>query len=342
MNEFVNYLELVSINAKTRVAELRHSEIIARLVANPFRKMLWRYQSFKARFVRHFPLGGASSSGVVVNKIASKSCQVDGVPVGLFSRISLDCTEISMQLKDGFSPHCEDVIQTGNDCVIFIHAYYSESAEEIFSLVSNIKDVDVVITTPKRNIVKLAEYWFKNSENVRVLLVDNHGRDVLPFLLAISVICLRKYSSFAKIHTKKSLHLASGVEWYHKSVYSILGSPSFFSFLRTAIFKGYPCLIGREMLPIQDHLDQNRFHLLRLIPNFHESLPAFFIPGTMFFGNVEFLHSIRSKDLFEMKFENEEGQLDGTFAHALERYFGFVCSNEGGRVLTFHRLLADF
>jgi lipopolysaccharide biosynthesis protein len=54
-----------------------------------------------------------------------------------------------------------------------------------------------------------------------------------------------------------------------------------------------------------------------------------FIAGTMFYARISALEPIMDLHLTQDDFENEEGQNDGTMAHAIERAIGASCLKMG-------------
>jgi lipopolysaccharide biosynthesis protein len=54
-----------------------------------------------------------------------------------------------------------------------------------------------------------------------------------------------------------------------------------------------------------------------------------FISGSMFWARLPSLHPLLDASLSEYDFETEAGQIDGTFAHAVERVFG-ICAKDAG------------
>ena len=50
-----------------------------------------------------------------------------------------------------------------------------------------------------------------------------------------------------------------------------------------------------------------------------------FFAGSMFWFNPKALSLLKSSEISEMQFEAEEGQQDGTLAHAYERVFIEIC-----------------
>lgn len=336
MKNNFEYIHFVELNAKLRAAELRGNEIIARLNASFLRKMYWRAISVRSRLRLFFRAriakfkSNANPDFLISNKIRSEDIYFHEEVWGY-----------SVKRGNSSRSNVPYLISTHNETVIFVHAHYTDSAEEIFKLLRSISNVDVIVTTSNSEILRLVKYWFRDARNIKILYVENRGRDVLPFLLALECFDLSKYKNFTKVHTKKSFHLSSGIEWYHKSVYSLLGCPSYFNELRRLVSVDMPLLVGYDTYPIQDHLDFNKYHLQSLIGDLVEAVNADFIPGTMFSGSGKFLQILKSEELYKLRFESESGQLDGTLAHAIERYFGYLCGANGGSVSSLHQLFAS-
>jgi len=69
---------------------------------------------------------------------------------------------------------------------------------------------------------------------------------------------------------------------------------------------------------------QTAYQVLQLERNEHG-----FFAGTMFWARLDSLRPILSKNWAPSNFEKENGQIDGTFAHAMERVFSLVPQIEG-------------
>ena len=83
----------------------------------------------------------------------------------------------------------------------------------------------------------------------------------------------------------------------------------------------------RDCIGETEHLIKNLAN--RMNGNNHIELPDRFSAGTMFYVRRSDLQALLDLELGEEDFENEEAQLDGTMAHALERLF-FVSSKISG------------
>jgi len=226
--------------------------------------------------------------------------------------------------------------KTGNSKVIFIHAYYEEESETIFTLAKKHLDTDVIVTTSKKSIYdRLSK---EASPNWVILYTPNLGRDILPFLLSISFIDCSAYTYFVKVHSKRSGHLGGdGAAWYYENIYSLLGNPYVTNKLYTNVPPESLLLVGTTVLSLTDHWENNRLWLEYLINN--TNIDAHFIPGTMFLGTRKFLDLLKMQNLHLYQYEPEIGQLDGCLGHALERYFGYIIAYFGGEILTLEALI---
>jgi lipopolysaccharide biosynthesis protein len=57
-----------------------------------------------------------------------------------------------------------------------------------------------------------------------------------------------------------------------------------------------------------------------------------FVAGSMFWARLSALRPLLDAHLDESDFENEDGQVDGTMAHAIERIFACVSADAGYRM----------
>ena len=229
-------------------------------------------------------------------------------------------------------------LESGNDRIIFVHAFYEREAQIIFDHLDAYPDYDVVLTTA---VPAIRDAFLARFDRRRAACVEapNQGRDILPFLLALNILDLQRYRYFIKIHTKRSAHLSDGGLWFRLNLSFLLGERTVSNAFFALLDADRPCLYGVESKPIQDHLENNRYWLEALLGRKMEQAQGQFIPGSMFMGTGVLLQRLvtRRFDMYPM--EAEDGQLDGTLAHALERYLGCLATDEGGECLAIESFL---
>src|SRR5580658_10003086 len=125
---------------------------------------------------------------------------------------------------DDFSHIIPAPIQlAGNKKLILMHAFYENEAKIIFDKLQPFTDYDILLTTPKPEIQQDFISRFP-SPRAAAIVLPNHGRDILPFLLAIAYLDLSPYTHFIKVHTKRSTHLTYGGDWFWMNIESLIGN----------------------------------------------------------------------------------------------------------------------
>ncbi|WP_429133930.1 rhamnan synthesis F family protein [Ensifer sp. 4252] len=227
---------------------------------------------------------------------------------------------------------------------IHLHCFYIELLHEVvdrlrpltmpFSFVVTVcSDADAV--TARRLLGDL-----KGHEDFHVLVAANRGRDIAPFLIDARPIW-RKSDLVLHLHTKRSPHISWGNNWRRYLIDRTIGGEPllegvinyFQHHAHTGIM--YPenyCMI-RHFTEKEQNSDSIRSvaQTLGLRGDFQalREYPA----GSMAFYRVSALAGIFDADGLENLFEAENGQLDGTTAHALERLLAEAV-RQGGYVAT--------
>jgi|GEM_PF-1388906 len=207
----------------------------------------------------------------------------------------------------------EEINEELKNCLDFFDLYISINLE------CNIDDVKKVLSVyPEANI----------------FMFENRGRDVLPFLNIFREIEKLDYDSICKIHTKKSVHINSGLEWG--------------KILRTRLFDGHNeilnsfkeenkigAYVAKGNLADSSYVGLNRDNMQATCDmlNIQYTEDFYFPIGTMFWCRPEAIHQLTSDRLESKYFVIENGEIDGTFAHALERMGGLLITTNGYFVL---------
>ncbi|MEO8355340.1 MAG: rhamnan synthesis F family protein, partial [Chloroflexota bacterium] len=222
-----------------------------------------------------------------------------------------------------------EIIKRHDTCVI-LHLYYPEMWNEISSSLSNFdKKFDLFVTIPHE--VHISEQVIKaNFPDALIHRCDNRGRDVAPFLAVFSAIAKLDYKYICKIHTKKSRHITNGGQWQEDMLQKLLGSPRTITQIKKA-FDQHP---NWGMIAPQGHVvphdyfwQQNAANVIKLahsvgLPT--ESINFSYVAGSMFWFRPEALSLFLNLGIVPNDFEPEQGQIDGTLAHAIERFFGMA------------------
>lgn len=231
---------------------------------------------------------------------------------------------------------------------VFAHVYYPEIWREMSELLAQRLTVpfQLILTSPysEDQIVVPRTPVLVSSRFVRV---ENRGRDILPFL--VSLANMEDFDIGIKLHTKKSPQREDGALWRADILKSILpqnrGATEIIDRMRSDPRIGF---VAPEdfCLSVRPWILQNAAALHKAISAIGGHLidrdldDAFFAAGSMFWFRRSALVPLAAPDLQSL-FEPEEGQFDGTMAHATERLFPVVARRQGFVSLSVRALLSS-
>jgi rhamnosyltransferase len=183
---------------------------------------------------------------------------------------------------------------------------------------------------------------FVNSQYVELIITENTGRDVLPWLLISGR--LQKYDVVGHFHTKKSVHTASwfGTLWQNELFQMLLGPlekimevfsrepdigivipdmPSCFHFIP-------PIFVGEN--PNKKILNElwKKIKCTKTI-NFEKLLTLIMPYGNMFWYRPAALKLLFDLNLSSGDFPGEPIPKDGTITHCIERIVTYISWNSG-------------
>ncbi|MBV8069773.1 MAG: hypothetical protein JO270_07715, partial [Acidobacteriaceae bacterium] len=224
---------------------------------------------------------------------------------------------------------------------VMVHAFYPERLEIILRYITEIPgSPDLFVTTDteskKAEIESALSDWRGRKYEIRVL--PNRGRDIGPKLYGLADV-YEKYDLVLHLHTKRSPHINEerGTDWFDHLLRTLVGSEQVIRSLLAAFAMqpklgllfadhwppvtgfvnwGYDYLIARELAK------EIGFDLSR-------EEPLEFPSGSMFWARPGALAPLLSLNFGPEDFPEEEGQTDGTVAHAVERLFLRVCEQSG-------------
>lgn len=225
-----------------------------------------------------------------------------------------------------------------NICFI-IHVFYIDVFHEILSLMSEglLRHSFYITCGPDLEHLVLDVLHSFKVVNFRIILVNNHGRDVLPFFEALDVAVKDGKDAIVKLHTKKSLHRSDGASWRNE-IYSALCNENWLECAREAFRRDPSCgIIGPEscLVSMGAFWGSNFENTMQIASRLGFELDEdtigryCFVAGTMFIARVSALLPILSLAIGEDDFPVEQGQVDGTMAHAIERALTFSAASVG-------------
>jgi tetratricopeptide (TPR) repeat protein len=218
----------------------------------------------------------------------------------------------------------------GSRIAVVVHVYYPDLWPEIAASLRNVgEQFDLYVSLVKGQSDHIERDVQEQFEGAFTFVFPNHGRDMFPFVYLCNTGVLSEYEAVCKVHTKKSPQRVDGDAWRQLLIGPLLGSreriirivDSFRTEPSVGIVAAGGSLLGCENWGVNAHNLSELAHRAAL----HYSVKDLrFAAGSMFWIRGEVLSAIASLKLSETDFELEAGQLDGTMAHAVERFFSIL------------------
>ncbi|WP_428538466.1 glycoside hydrolase family 99-like domain-containing protein [Rhodopila sp.] len=219
---------------------------------------------------------------------------------------------------------------------VVAHVYYSDLWPEMAEAILNIPDpFDLFVTLVTEASHHLACEIHRRFPNAQVLIVDNHGRDIFPFLALLRTGVLFNYDLICKLHSKRSLYREGGDQWRQHLIGGILGTPTLVQKILDAFRAdgdlGIVVADG-QMFGGHEYWVSNEARVRDLCQNIGLNSSAFeqsFVGGSMYWIRPLILRPINALNLNFDDFEPEPISNDGYTAHAVERLVSLVCYDAG-------------
>jgi len=222
-----------------------------------------------------------------------------------------------------------------------IHAYHAETCGEIVDLLRNVPfAIDCYISTDTESKKRQIEAAFAplGKGTVEVRLFPNRGRDITPKLVGMADVYGR-YEFVLHLHSKQTPHGKTRLAGWRSYLFrTLLGSPqtvrSIFEVLLTT---DVGLVFPQHFFPVRVSLDwgHNFARTQQLLARAGVAIGGDelleFPSGSMFWCRSAALRKLLDLNLSFDDFEPESGQVDGTFAHAVERAYLYLVEAAGFR-----------
>ena len=217
--------------------------------------------------------------------------------------------------------------------LIILHLFYPEMWEEFKRYFDNLGidfDLMISITEDNKKILETIKSSFPDS---KIFVLPNKGLDVGPFLHILKYVKENnlKYSHIVKLHTKKSHYNSSGLgdSWRNSLVKCLIGTPDTFKTNLDCITDSHTYkMVGSKTWLLRagrnSHITiMNKLNIKRPVSSF--------IGGTMFICDYDLMVNFFTvEQLDELYNMMPNGYVrDHTFAHDMERVFGFIVEEKG-------------
>lgn len=215
-----------------------------------------------------------------------------------------------------------------HDTAVILHLYHIDLWGEIKNNLNKLHDkFDLYININNKSNDDFFFQILDEYPSATLFSYENRGRDILPFIQMLEYIIPLDYKYVCKIHTKKSTHRQDGDIWRKHLVASILSSVKRIEQAKELIDNGAGIVIAKgNIFSYEEWKGSNEHMINELVKKLNIKLDSNFLfpAGSIFWFSPYVFRKIT--DLIDVsEFEFEEGQVDGTIAHAVERIFGLMC-----------------
>jgi lipopolysaccharide biosynthesis protein len=220
---------------------------------------------------------------------------------------------------------------------IVLHLYYRDLWLEFeHRLRALTLPFHLIITTTERD-PEFETRIRRSFPSADILVYENRGRDVGPFLQLLHEGRLDAFPFICKLHGKRSGNNGArallGAVWLRANIVDLIGSDAQVRrIINRFEHNPYVGVIGSDRFRLpNNHISdevawaENRDMTLKLVEQMGVSPTDFeldFFAGTMFWISQNALAPIRKLNLTLDDFPMENGAVDGELAHAVERVFG--------------------
>ena len=237
-----------------------------------------------------------------------------------------------------------DLSSLNDNCKIAVqvHLFYDDLIEYIINKTNNIPTkFDLYISITSNQIYSNLEKYinkYSNCSHYQILIVENRGRDVLPFLNQMKSL-LNNYKYICHMHSKKTKQNPElGFLWRNYLFNNLLGNVQIVREILNDFENNekigfiYPESFYRIIyhLPIlfADTKKWMNFLFDKLFPNYQIGHLSNFPAGNMFWAKVNAIYQIFEYNFTEY-FPYEEDQIEKTIMHAIERIWLYLVKING-------------
>jgi len=224
---------------------------------------------------------------------------------------------------------------------IAVHVYYLDVVDDILDYLVNIDDeYTLFCTVDKEKKGALLKILEKRNIKAEVIIVENIGYDILPFLQLLPLLKKQNFDIVCKLHTKKDVvnidksnpEIESSL-WFRMLLDSVLGSKKGVEEILSALkndkeigmISSAELFLSAQRFMFENHVDSARL-LNVLDENFDSGQDWGFTAGSMFWARLEIFDPVIDKiellnNMFRHDVKMSKGSHDSIF-HAMEKVFG--------------------
>ena len=221
---------------------------------------------------------------------------------------------------------------------VIAHIYYPELSAEIRQYIENIPyPADIYISTDaleKKKEIEAAFAGYRNGQST-VTVFPNIGRDIAPMIVGYRHV-MREYEYILHIHSKRSPHNDIYSGWRTYLLDNLVGTPDSVEAIHTLFQTTNVGIVFADHFPQIKNLLNWGYNfndcsnlLGRMGIEVEQGLVLEFPSSSFFWARTAALRPLMDLNLTWDDFTEEEGQIDGTIAHAIERSLLYIAESGG-------------
>lgn len=225
-------------------------------------------------------------------------------------------------------------------CVV-VHAWYPDAFGRVLDTLKTIDTpLRLIVTTSAEVATSIETLLAKYGMAAELEVMENRGRDILPFLRVAYRLRNEGEDVVLKLHAKRSSHRTDGDQWHDELLTRLASRQRFVAIMDAFAVDPELGIVAPEghLLLLRDYAGANADQLDALRTRMGIAAagpgPEQFVAGSMLWTRLAALAPLLDAHLDEWAFEPESGQVDGTCAHAVERVFALSALASNLRVQT--------
>lgn len=227
---------------------------------------------------------------------------------------------------------------------LHLHLFHTDMAEEFCEMLNRLTLPFVLLVSiqPNEDETHWTRYFIENitfAKSVNVKCCPNRGRDVQPWLVTFKED-IQQHDIFCHIHTKKSGYNKFQKSWRRYLTHTTFGKKTLVNQILNLfaddknvglVFPAYFYIL-RNQPNFGKNYDQYERLYMMLFGDIPQEKCSDYPAGSFFWARTSMLQPLFDLDLQVEDFDKEDGQVDGTVAHALERILGSLPTITGHQV----------
>lgn len=216
-------------------------------------------------------------------------------------------------------------IKCGSIAVI-VHVFYPDMLPLMLQYLNNIPyKYDLFISTDNNSKKKCIESILKLNfiGDYEIRIFPNRGRDIAPMIVGFADVFMN-YDYFLHLHSKQSSH--ANCDWFKYLLDILVGSEEIVQSIFTLFnLNNIGMIFPQHHDTIRDYVTwgANYWRTVKILKKsgiqINNKTILEFPSGSMFWGKCAILKKLLDQNLSFNDFPRENGQFDGTIAHAIER-----------------------